>query len=92
MTDFETELKGLLDDELKLRVWPSKPNKKQLAMEYIASKFEFDREYQEKEVSEIIKMYHSFNDHPMLRRELINRKLLDRTPNGAKYWRVKTGE
>jgi len=89
MTDFETELKGFLDADIKLKVWPSKPDKKQLAIEYLASKFEFDKEYMEKEVSEIIKANHTFNDHPMLRRELVNRKLLDRTPNGAKYWRVK---
>lgn len=85
----KNELKGFLDVDLKLKVWPSKPDKKQLAMEYIASKFEFDKEYMEKEVSEIIRANHTFYDHPMIRRELINRKLLARTPNGAKYWRVK---
>ena len=89
MTDFENELKGFLNAEKKLKIWPSKPDKKQLAMEFIAAKFEFDKEYLEKEVSEIIKAHHTFNDHPMLRRELINRKLLDRTPNGAKYWKLK---
>lgn len=90
MKDYVNELKGLLDDQLKLKVWPSKPDKKQLAMEYLATKFEFDKEYLEKEVSEIIRQNHTFNDHPMLRRELVNRKLLGRTPNGSKYWREKT--
>ena len=89
MPDFLEELKGFLDEEQRLKVWPSKPDKKQAAMEYIASKFEYDREYMEKEVSEIIKQSHTFNDHPMVRRELIDRKLLARTSNGAKYWRVK---
>jgi len=90
MEDFISGLKGFLDEELKLKVWPSKPEKKQLAMEYIAAKFEFDKEYAEKEVSEIIKANLTFNDHPMLRRELINRKLLGRTQNGAKYWKEKS--
>jgi hypothetical protein len=90
--DFESELRGFLDENLKLKVWPSKPEKKQLAVEYLASKFEFDKEYMEKEISEIIKQNHTFNDHPMLRRELVNRKLLERTPNGAKYWRSKSTE
>ena len=89
MNDFNTLLKGFLDNDMKLKVWPSKPGKKQAAMEFIASKFEFGKEYAEKEVSEIIKTNHTFNDHPMLRRELINRNLLARTANGAKYWRVK---
>lgn len=83
------ELNGFLDGNLKLKVWPSKPAKKQAAMEYLASKFEYDREYAEKEVSEIIKANHTFNDHPMLRRELINRRLLERTPNGAVYRKVR---
>jgi len=90
MTDFVNELKGFLDDDLKLKVWPSKPDKKQLAVEYLASKFEFDKDYMEKEVSEIIRQNHTFNDHPMLRRELVDRRLLERTTNGAKYWRPKT--
>lgn len=90
MNDFIIELKSFLDNDNKLKVWPSKPDKKQAAMEFIASKFEYDREYAEKEISEVIKANHTFNDHPMLRRELINRNLLARTQNGAKYWRVKT--
>ncbi len=89
MANFADELKGFLDENLKLKVWPSKPDKKQLAIEFLASKFEFDKEYAEKEISEIIKANHTFNDHPMLRRELVNRKLLGRTQNGAKYWREK---
>lgn len=89
MGNFSTELKGFLDKNMKLKVWPSKPDKKQLAMEYLAAKFEFDKEYKEKEVSEIIRNNHTFNDHPMLRRELINRKLLARTANGSKYWKLK---
>lgn len=90
MKDFAAELKGFLDAEMKLKVWPSKPDKKQLAIEYLAEKFEYDKEYMEKEVSDIIRANHTFNDHPMLRRELINRKLLERTSNGAKYWRAKS--
>jgi hypothetical protein len=89
MEELINNLKGFLDNELKLKVWPSKPDKKQAAVEYLASKFEFDKEYLEKEVSEIIRNNHTFNDHPMLRRELIDRRLLARTTNGAKYWRVK---
>ncbi|HJY63430.1 MAG TPA: DUF2087 domain-containing protein [Ignavibacteria bacterium] len=92
MSDFILSLKGFLDDDMKLKVWPSKPDKKPRvlgAMEFLASKFEFDKEYAEKEISEIIKANHTFNDHPMLRRDLVNRKLLGRTQNGAKYWREK---
>jgi hypothetical protein len=82
-------LKGFLDKDYKLKVWPSKPEKKKLALAYLAEKFETDRIYSEKEVNEIIKTCHSFNDHPLLRRELYDRGFLDRTPDGMKYWKKK---
>ena len=89
MLNIAEELRGFIDESGKLKVWPSKPENKRLAAEYIASKFEEERVYTEKEVSEIIRQNHTFNDHPMLRRELIERRLLARTSNGAKYWKIK---
>ena len=89
MNEFEILLRGFLDKDFKLKVWPSKPEKKRLALAYLAEKFEAERIYSEKEVNEIIKSNHTFNDHPLLRRELFDRGFLDRTPNGMKYWKKK---
>ncbi len=51
----------------------------------MAGKFESGREYSEKEVNYIIRENHSFNDHPLLRRELFDRGFINRTANGLKY-------
>ena len=42
-------------------------------------------EYSEKEVNSIIKQHHTFNDIPLLRRELISKKYLFRTDDCFKY-------
>jgi hypothetical protein len=89
MIDYLNSLKGFLDKEYKLKVWPSKPVKKDLAVAWLAEKFEYDKIYSEKEDNEIIKQNHTFGDHQLLRRELYDRQFLDRTPNGVKYRRKK---
>jgi len=81
-------LKGFLDRDLKFKSWPSRKHRdKQLAaLKYLASKFEIKRVYSEKEVNEILNRHHTFGDPAMLRRELFMKKLLDRTPDGSRYW------
>lgn len=58
-----------------------------MALGFLAAKFEAGREYSEKEVNEILNQNHTFGDPAMLRRELYMKKLLDRTPDGGKYWK-----
>jgi hypothetical protein len=89
MIDRQKTLIRFLDKEQRLKVWPSKPDKKQLAVSFLAEKFEYDKEYSEMEVNQIINSSHSFKNHQLLRRELCDRGFLSRTPNGAKYWREK---
>ncbi len=89
--NYETKLKGFLDDKGKLTHMPSKHEKRKTALEMIRDKFENDKNYKESEVNEIIKSVISFSDHETIRRELISAKMLNRTPNGAKYWRSQTG-
>ena len=50
-------------------------------------KFKFEKQYSEKEVNQIIKNHHSFNDVPLLRRELISRLFLNRKDDGSVYWK-----
>jgi len=87
-------LKGFLDKDSKLKTWPSRKHREKqlLALEFLAAKFEAGREYSEKEVNELLNRHHTFGDPAMLRRELFMKKLLDRTPDGNRYWRqVKIG-
>ena len=78
-----------LDDGGKIAQIPVPNRTKIPVLAYLVSKFEEDRIYNEKEVNEIIDAWHTFGDYFILRRLLIDYKLLERTSNGAKYWVVK---
>ena len=67
--------------------WPKKGSDKEYIIKYLSKKFRSDLEYSEKEVNQIIKRYHSFNDFALLRRELISKKYLFRTDDCSKYWK-----
>lgn len=91
-TDPLAELKNYMDEQGRLTEWPSPRNKKglqQLALEYLAGKFEFDRHYTEKEVNAILRTWHTFGDHALLRRELYDKMFFDRKVDGTAYWRTE---
>lgn len=81
-------LKGFLDKDCKLKSWPSRKHrdKQLLALEYLASKFETGKDYSEREINELLNRHHTFGDPALLRRELFMKKLLDRAPDGSRYW------
>ena len=68
--------------------WPKKQSDKTYIIKFLSSKFEYDIQYSEKDVNVIINRYHSFNDVPLLRRELISRQYLARKDDGSKYWKM----
>lgn len=69
------------------------PNRTKLpVLEYLAQKFAFNRTYTEKEVNAVIDQWHTFSDYFILRRLLIDYGFMDRTPNGAQYWRMNREE
>ena len=68
--------------------WPKKRLDKDDVMYFLAQKFEANRKYSENEVNNIIIKHHLFNDVPLLRRELISRKLLNRTDDGSLNWKL----
>jgi len=67
--------------------WPSKPIDKDLTIKHLAKQFSVGKKYKEVEINDIIKKYHLFNDVPLLRRELVSRKLLSRLDDGSLYWK-----
>ena len=67
--------------------WVKKEAEKEAVMQYLQTKFEVGKHYTEREVNDILKMWHSFNDHALLRRELFDRKYLERTADCREYWR-----
>ncbi|MBE7383145.1 MAG: DUF2087 domain-containing protein [Leptolyngbya sp. SIO1E4] len=87
--DYVTELQHYLDGQGRLKEWPSRRNKgrfQQLALEYLATKFEPDIYYNEREVNGLLNQYHTFTDPALLRRELFERGLIDRVKDGSAYW------
>ncbi|KJS83828.1 MAG: hypothetical protein JM58_11905 [Peptococcaceae bacterium BICA1-8] len=88
-TKKEINISVFLDDAGKIVQIPVPNRTKIPVLAYLASKFEEDRIYSEKEVNEIIDGWHTFGDYFILRRLLIDYKFLGRTPNGAQYWIIK---
>ena len=68
--------------------WPKKPADKQIVIKWLAEKFHFHTKYSEKEINHIIDKHQIFGDIPLLRRELISQKYLNRKKNGSQYWRI----
>ncbi len=86
------ELQPFLDERGRLTALPVKQGKKQLAIAYLAEKFEAGKRYSEKEVNALLGEWHTFGDPATLRRELYNRYFLNREPDGSAYWLEKTEE
>jgi len=54
----------------------------------VASQFPEGR-YSEQQVNAIFKDLHLYNDHSSLRRELVDRGLIERTRDCTEYWKAK---
>ncbi|WP_017299438.1 DUF2087 domain-containing protein [Nodosilinea nodulosa] len=87
--DYATALEHYLDPQGRLKEWPSKRNKgrfQQLALDYLATKFEPGTRYREREVNALLNQHHTFGDPALLRRELFERGLVNRLRDGSAYW------
>ena len=82
-------MENLINELYKIVRWPKKPSDKELVITYLATKFDYENKYNEKEVNTIIDKYHLFDDVALLRRELISMKMLFRRDDGSEYWRIK---
>ncbi len=78
------------DDDGRIIHWPRRKNRKHQLniLRYLVTKFEVDRSYTEREVNDILKAYHTFEDWAMLRRELFVLGWMNRESNGTNYTRV----
>ncbi len=84
-------IERFLDQEGRISAWPKKIEDKKGVITYLGTKFEKGRTYSEKEVNEIILRWHAFNDHTLLRRELCEQRVINRTPDCRSYWIVEEG-
>lgn len=86
--DVSPELAAFLDDEGRVKDWAAKRDVQLAILDYLASKFEFGREYTELEVNDVLRQWHTFEDWALLRREMFEKGLLNRAKNGATYWKT----
>jgi hypothetical protein len=86
------EIKTFLNSDAQITAWPAKHAKKAIVIEYLAGKLEEGKEYTEGEINEILNKFHTFGDPALLRRELYERRFLDRDTNGSKYWKMSSSK
>jgi hypothetical protein len=67
-----------------LKTFSMKEKHKVVVIRHLAKRFDPDRYYTEKEVNEILKG--AYEDFATLRRYLIEYGLMDRKPDGSRYW------
>jgi hypothetical protein len=86
----QNPLARYLDAEGRVTRWPGQKHvaDRALIVAYLATHFETGRDYNEREVNALLQQYHTFGDPALLRRELYERGHLNRTPDGARYWRT----
>lgn len=87
-TKRNTNIEVFLDANGKIKKLPVPNRTKTPVLQYLCTKFETGKIYDEKEVNRIIDQWHTFGDYFILRRSLIDYGLMARTANGAQYWVV----
>ena len=78
-------LRSFLDNDGRLTQMPAKYKKKLTALWYLAEKLEPEREYTEAEINTLLDTWTLFHDPATLRRELYNKRLLNRAADGSSY-------
>ena len=73
----------------RMQRWPGKTSHQDLCLWVIWSRIPSERDFSEREINAFIQAGHSFGDHALLRRSLVDLKMLARTPDGRVYRRVE---
>lgn len=83
----EKGIENYLDDQGRVRQWPSKLIMKNKVLDYLSTKFSDAGFYSESQVNDILKQWHTFDDYFILRRGLIDSGWLKRHRDGSQYWK-----
>jgi hypothetical protein len=73
------------DSRGRLVRWPTKFSVQRLALWVLWARFDSNRVYTEKEVNAVLKAANTFEDHVILRRELVDHRLLARRSDCSEY-------
>lgn len=77
------------DDGGVLMSWPARFNLQLLCLWVLWSRLPPDTSYTEREISDLLRDWHEFGDHALLRRAMFEAKLVDRTIDGRDYRRIE---
>ncbi|AMK12760.1 MAG: DUF2087 domain-containing protein [Pseudodesulfovibrio sp.] len=80
----------LFDDQGYLTRWPKKYSERVLCLWVMWSRIEPRTFYNECEISALLEQQHLFEDHALLRRELADHRMVERTSDGSRYRRLET--
>ncbi len=80
----------LFNKEKDLVRWPKKYSERVICLWVVWSRITPKKIYTEREISELIKQLHLFGDHALLRRQLVDNRLVTRTADGRSYQRIET--
>ncbi len=81
------ELRPFLDREGLVTTWPTKRKGEEAVLAYLITKFAIGERYTETAVNALLNEWHTYDDPAYLRRSLVDMGLLQRTADGAQYWR-----
>lgn len=76
-------------DDGRLIRWPGKYSERQLCLWVLWARLPARQVMGEKQINEHLATHHSFGDHALLRRELVDGGWLERTRDGARYHRIE---
>jgi hypothetical protein len=82
------KLARYLDAEGRLKGWPSRRSAQLEALHYLAARLPGGVEWSERELNALLKSLHTFGDWALLRRDLYEVRLLERSLDGSRYWKL----
>lgn len=80
----------LFDGRGLLTRWPKKHSERMLCLWVMWSRIAPRRDYNEREIGELLEQHHLFADPALLRRELADHRMVERTSDGSRYRRMET--
>lgn len=87
--DKVAKLARYFDADGVLKSWPARTNHQSLAMWVMWSRLPPRQQFSEIQISEMLDLWHGFGDRALLRRSMVDGKLVERTRDGRAYWRVE---
>lgn len=84
-----TKTARYFDDDGVLTSWPSRLAHQTLSQWVFWSRIRRGETYDERGISDLIKGWHAFGDHAIIRRAMVDAKMLERNQNGREYRRIE---